>query len=116
MYRRCVLRAGDCVPAIVLRAGSCGLVVYFTGGRGVNSVFSMGRKLCAFLQCGRRLCACHWPASLGVWGIVIIWILIYSQWAHGCGVTSLKMLVGAFHIISASVIGTWGNGIRQVHL
>ena len=109
------------MPAIVLRAGGCGPVVYFTGRQWCEfSVFYVQAIMCLPAMCstGRRLCACHWLASLGVWGIVITWILICSQWAHGCGVTSLKMLAGAFHIIilSASVIGTWGNGIRQVHL
>ena len=116
--RRCVLRAGDCVPAIVLRAGGCGPVGYFTGRQWCEfSVFYGQAIMCLPAVCstGRRLCACHWLASLGVWGIVITWILIYSQWVHGCGVTSLKMLAGLFYI-SASVIGTWGNGIRQVHL
>lgn len=98
-FLQCIPRAGDCVPAVCyIWAGDCG-----------PAVCSTGRQLCSTR---RRLRACHWLASLGVWEIVITWILI---WAHGYGVTSLKMFAGAVHI-SASVIGSWGNGIRQVHV
>ena len=92
-FLQCILWAGGCVPAVChIWAGDCGPVVCSTG-----------RQLCFT---GRRLSACHRFASfnLGVWEIVITWILICSQWAHGCGVTSLKMFAGAIHI-SASVIG-----------
>ena len=88
MCLRCVLRAGDYVPAVVLRAGSCGPVVCFMGRWWYEfSVFYGQAIMCLPAVCstGRRLCACHWLASLGVWEIVMTWILICSQWAHGVG-------------------------------
>ena len=76
LFLQCILRAGGCVPAVCyIWAGDCG-----------PAVCSTGRQLCST---GRRLSACHWLASLGVWEIVITWILICSQWAHGWGVTNV---------------------------
>ena len=71
----------------LLGGGVCCFTVYSTGWRLCGcGVLYMGCRLFYGQAVVFYWSACHWLASLGVWEIVITWILICSQWAHGCGV------------------------------